>query len=205
MVTCNELIGRLHPIGVDVGFGITADQDLHDPTQMIAHIYASGLGLPDRDYYFKPDDRFVEARAKYHEHLVQMFILAGSTPEAADAAAISVFELEKRFAEATLDNVASRDPLLQDHKTKFDGLSAMAPDFDWGGYFDAARLPRADLNVTEPKFLEAFGRDSQKRRLNSGGAIWPGTSCIPSPTPCPRHLWSRTSPSTAGTLAAPPR
>ena len=68
-----RLIGRLHSIGVAVGFETYADQDLHDPTQIVAHLYASGLGLPDRDYYLKPEDRFVEARAKYHEHVAKMF------------------------------------------------------------------------------------------------------------------------------------
>ncbi|MGH8203028.1 MAG: M13 family metallopeptidase, partial [Steroidobacteraceae bacterium] len=137
----------------------------HEPTQMIAHVYASGLGLPDRDYYLKPEDRFVETRAKYHEHVAKMFTLAGSKPEQADAAAKSVFELEKRFAEASLDNVARRDPLQQDHKIRFDGLAGMASDFDWTAYFDAAKLPRIDLNVTEPKFLEAFNRELAKAPL----------------------------------------
>jgi putative endopeptidase len=154
-----RVIGRLHAIGVDAGFAIRASQDLHDPDRMIAHVFASGLGLPDRDYYLKPDERFVEAREKYREHLAAVFVLAGSTPEAADGAAKSVFELEKRFAEATLDNVARRDPHQRDHKTRFDGLAAMAPGFDWGAYFDGAGLPRADLNVTEPKFLQAFDRE----------------------------------------------
>ena len=157
-----RLIGRLHAIGVGVGFETHADQDLHDPTQIVAHLYASGLGLPDRDYYLKPEERFVEARAKYHEHLAKMFALAGSTPQAAEAAATSVFEMEKRLAEATLDNVASRDPNQLDHKTRFDGLVEMAPDFDWARYFDAARLPRNDLNVTEPKFLQAFNQELAK-------------------------------------------
>src|SRR5262245_3615328 len=154
-----RLIGRLHAIGVGVGFGIASSPDLHEPTQMVADIFASGLGLPDRDYYLKPDDRFVEARAKYREHVAKMFALAGSSPESADAAAASVFELEKRFAEVTLDNVASRDPLQQDHETSFDGLAGMAPAFDWARYFDGAKLPRIDLNVSEPKFLEAFSRE----------------------------------------------
>src|SRR5688572_18858331 len=111
-----RLIARLHAIGVDAGFEIDVDQDLHEPSLMIAHVAASGLGLPDRDYYLKTEERFVDARAKYHEHVAKMFVLAGSKPEAAEAAAKSVFELEKRFAESSLDNVASRDPLLQDHK-----------------------------------------------------------------------------------------
>ena len=157
-----RLIGRLHAIGVDAGFEIDADQDLHEPTRVIAHVDASGLGLPDRDYYLKPEDRFVEARAKYHEHVARMFVLAGSTQEAADTAATSAFELEKRLAEATLDNVASRDPFQQDHKTSFAGLAGMAPDFNWAGYFDAARLPHSDLNVTQPKFLQAFNRELAK-------------------------------------------
>src|SRR5262245_5703676 len=152
-------IGKLHGIGVDVGFGLVSLQDLHDPTRVIAHIGSAGLGLPDRDYYLKPEDRFVEARAKYQEHVAAMCELAGWTTEAAAAAAKNLFELEKRFADATLDNVASRDPNLQDHKTSFAGLSAMAPAFDWGAYFDAAKLPRSDLNVGEPKFLETFSRE----------------------------------------------
>jgi putative endopeptidase len=157
-----RVISHLHAIGVEVGFELFADQDLHDPTLVIAHVDASGLGLPDRDYYLKTEDRFVDVRAKYHEHLVKMFVLAEWTPEAADAAATSVFELEKRLAEASLDNVARRDPLLRDHKTSFDALGAMAPNFDWVSYFDVASLPRIDLNVAEPKFLEAFNKEFAK-------------------------------------------
>jgi len=153
-----RLISRLHAIGVNVAFAVNSYPDLHDPTRMIAHVQAAGLGLPDRDYYLKPDDRFVETRAKYREHLAKMFTLAGAAPEAAEAAAAATFDLEKRFAEATLDNVASRDPNQLDHKTGFDGLSAMAPHFGWAAYFDAAQLPHIDLNVTEPKFLAEFDR-----------------------------------------------
>ena len=157
-----RFIARSHAIGVDAGFEIDVDQDLHEPSLMIAHVDASGLGLPDRDYYLKTEERFIDVRAKYLEHVARMFVLAGSTPDAAEAAAKSVFELEKRLAEASLDNVASRDPLLQDHKVRFDGLVKMAPDFDWTRYFDGAMLPRNDLNVTEPKFLEAFNRELAK-------------------------------------------
>ena len=154
-----RVIGHLHGLGINAGFGVSAGQDLHDPTQMVAHLGAGGLGLPDRDYYLKPEARFVEARAKYHDHLARMFVLAGWKAEPADAAANSVFAFEKRLAEATLDNVARRDPVQLDHKTTFPGLVAMAPDFDWVRYFDGAKLPRVDLNVTEPKFVQAFDHE----------------------------------------------
>ena len=152
-------IGHLHALGIDAGFGLSSGQDLHDPTQVIAHVDAAGIGLPDRDYYLKPESRFVEARAKYHEHLTKMFVLAGATTAAADAKATTVFEFEKRLAEATLDNVARRDPVQQDHKTSFAALIEMVPDFDWAAYFDAAKLPRVDLNVAQPAFLKQFDKE----------------------------------------------
>ena len=149
-------IEHLHDIGVAVPFGLMPAQDLHDPTQMIAHLTAGGLGLPDRDYYLKPEQRFVEARAKYQTHVTKMFELAGAKPAAAKADAATVFAFEKRLAEASLDNVALRDPTQQDHKTRFADLDKLAPSFAWAAYFDAGKLPHADLNVTQPKFLQQF-------------------------------------------------
>jgi len=152
-------IGHLHDIGIAVPFNLVAAQDLHDPTQVIAHLSAGGLGLPDRDYYLKPEKRFVETRAKYHEHVAKMLELAGAKPTAAKADAATVFAFEKRLAEASLDNVALRDPKQQDHKTKFADLPTLAPSFDWSAYFDAGKMPHADLNVLQPKFLQQFDKE----------------------------------------------
>jgi endothelin-converting enzyme/putative endopeptidase len=154
-----KTIGELHDDGIAVPFLVVAQQDLHDPTTVIAHIAAGGLGLPDRDYYLKPDQRFVEAREKYHVHVAKMFELAGANPAVAKQDAEAVFAFEKRLAEASLDNVALRDPIQQDHKTTFADLQKSAPDFDWSAYFDAAKIPRIDLNVTQPKFVRQVDQE----------------------------------------------
>jgi endothelin-converting enzyme/putative endopeptidase len=161
-----RMIRRLHEMSVDVTFGVTASPDNHDPTQVIADIYATGLGLPDRDYYFKPEPRFQEARDKYRAHVATTLKLAGYGEADAKAAADTVFALETKLAEASLDRVSLRDPQATDHKTAFADLSKLAPSFDWAAYFDAARLPRADLNVQEPAFLRALDRELQGRPLS---------------------------------------
>ncbi len=153
-----RMIGRFHDLGIRVPFGLMAVPDNHDPSQVIADVFAAGLGLPDRDYYLKPEDRFREAREKYQIHVAAMFRLAGSDEAAAKSAAGTVFAFEKKLAEATLDNVARRDPRATDHKTSFPDLQKLAPRFDWAGYFQKAGLPRAALNVQEPKFLEEVDR-----------------------------------------------
>ncbi len=154
-----KTIARLHDVNVPVPFGVFAAPDNHEPANTIAYVVASGLGLPDRDYYVKTEPRFQEAREKYHAHVTAMFKLAGASDADARAAADAVFDQEKALAEASLDNVALRDPQATDHKTTFAELTTLAPRFDWAAYFDAAHLPRVALNVTEPKFLAEFDRE----------------------------------------------
>lgn len=154
-----RVIGRLHDVGIGVPFKIVVAQDLHDPTRVIAHVDAGGLGMPDRDYYLKSEKRFVQARDKYREHVAKTFELAGADPAGAKRDAAIVFAFEKRLAEASLDNVALRDPHNEDHKTTFAGLAKQAPEFDWAAYFDAAKIPHDDLNVTQPKFLQRFATE----------------------------------------------
>ena len=148
-----RMIRQLQSLSVSAPFGMGSAPDNHNPGQTIATIYASGIGLPDRDYYLKPDQRFQEAREKYATHVTNMFKLAGYNEASAKAAATTVFDFEKKLAEASLDNVALRDPQATDHKTSFDALTKMAPSVDWAALFTESKISRADLNVTEPKFL----------------------------------------------------
>src|SRR5262245_38371333 len=104
-----QMIIRLHKLGIFVPFGLPSLPDPHNPSQTIANIFASGLGLPDRDYYLKPEQRFQEAREKYVAHVENMFQLAGYEQANAKAAARRVFEVEKKLAENSLDNVTLRD------------------------------------------------------------------------------------------------
>jgi len=152
------MIVRLHGMALFVPFGLVSNPDNHEPTRVIATVFASGLGLPDRDYYLKPEDRFKEAREKYLAHVEAIFALAGYGKEKAAAAAATVFAFERKLAEASLDNVALRDPQATDHPTRFEDLKKMTPHVDWDGYFAAGALAKADLNVTEPKFLEEIDR-----------------------------------------------
>ncbi len=155
---------KLHDIGVFAPFGVTSQPDQHEPSRTIADVFASGLGMPDRDYYLKPEPRFVEAREKYKAHVAKMLQLAGMKPQDATA----VFDFETRLAKASLDNVELRDPSATDHVVPFAKLSTWTPKFDWNAYFDRAHMQRADLNVDQPKFMEEVNRELADTPL----AVW---------------------------------
>ena len=149
-------IGRLHELAIPVPFGLNASPDSQQPTRVVADIYASGLGLPDRDYYVKSEPRFQEAREKYRVHVAHVIELGGASRAASRRAADAVFAMEKQLAVASLDNVALRDPHATNHKITFIELTNLAPNFDWPGYFAAAKLPRSTVNVQQPGFMKAM-------------------------------------------------
>jgi endothelin-converting enzyme/putative endopeptidase len=154
----SNMIGRFHRMGIGVPFFFGGESDAHNPNDVIAKVYASGLGMPDRDYYVKTEDRFKDARAKYLAHVAAIFRLAAESDARAKAEADTVLRMETKLAEASLDNVALRDPKATDHKTTFADLQKMTPHFPWAPYYKTAGVTPGDLNVAEPKFLAEFDR-----------------------------------------------
>jgi len=161
-----RVMAEMHDILVQVPFALGGQQDPHKPSWVLADIGASGLGLPDRDYYLKPEPRFKEAREKYVAHVAAMLQLAGWDAKSAAAAAQTIMGMETKLAEASLDNVALRDPAATDHNTTLAQLQAMAPHVDWAAYFTSRQLPTdVDLNVDEPKFMQEVDRQMQQTPL----------------------------------------
>ena len=154
-----RVIAALKQEGISAPFTFSSAQDPHNPTQVIADTGAGGLGLPDRDFYFKDDPKSKETRQKYLEHVAEVFQLAGSDKAAADKAAQTVLKMETGLAGASLTNVELRDPYATDHVMKLDEAQKLAPDFDWAKYFAAMNLdPKVAFNVDEPKFLAELER-----------------------------------------------
>ena len=141
--------------GANVLFDFDSGSDFKNASQMIAQVDQGGLGMPDRDYYFKDDPKSVELRKKYVEHVAKMFVLLGDDAAKAAAEAKVVMEIETALAKAALDQTSRRDPQKVYHKLTNKELAALSPAFDWNTYFDGVGAPRFDsLNVAEPEFVK---------------------------------------------------
>ena len=172
MKTKRDLPATLARLHLDTGdgglfFGFGSSQDFADSSRVIAFASAGGLGLPDRDYYLKEDDRSRDIRAKYVAHITRMFELLGEGAEAAGHDAATVMAIETELARASLDRVERRDPYKLFHKVDLKGLAAMTPGFDWHRYLAAVGLARAkDFNVTQPEFFKALSGELETRSLD---------------------------------------
>jgi len=140
-------------------FVFSSNQDLADSTSVIAFAESGGLGLPDRDYYTKDDDKSKELRTRYAAHVARVFGLLGDPPDAARREAAKVMEIETALAKASLTRTQRRDPYKRFHKMDAQGLKALTPGFDWDGYLETVGLSRLNtFNVTEPEFFKELDR-----------------------------------------------
>lgn len=150
-------IARLHLFGAAAGFFFTSEQDPKNTAMMIAASGQGGLGLPDRDYYLRDDEKSKALRADYVAHVAKLFELAGDKPEAAQADAAAVMKLETALATASKTRVALRDPNANYHKMPVAEVVKLAPHFDWPAYFAAIGLKEpGDIDIGQPEFLQAF-------------------------------------------------
>ncbi|MBI5201899.1 MAG: M13 family metallopeptidase [Elusimicrobia bacterium] len=154
------LLARLHAEGVGAAFSFNSDQDYKDSTKVIGEVDQSGLGLPDRDYYFKTDEKSVRLRKQYVWHAAKMFGLLGDDPKTAAAEAETVMRLETALAKVSMDRVSRRDPENVYHKMSAKELAAISPAFDWNRYFVETEAPASPwLNVVSTGFLSGFSAE----------------------------------------------
>ncbi|HEX5788498.1 MAG TPA: M13-type metalloendopeptidase [Woeseiaceae bacterium] len=124
--------------GLDAPIGLTQFADLKRPTHYGIYAFQSGLGLPDREFYFNTDTKSVEIRDKYVEHIGRMFELAG-LPDGA-AAADTIMKLETRLAAENMKKEDTRNWAANYNKVPFDELPELMPKFNWDGWIEAAEI-----------------------------------------------------------------
>jgi len=161
-------LGAAHLAGGDALFNFRSEPDMKNAQLIIATTDQGGIGLPERDYYFKEDAKSSELRAKYIQHVQNMFQLLGYSPAEATTKAKVVMEIETALAKASLDNVSRRDPQRLYHKMTRKELAALSPAFDWSKYIRALSTPQFDsLNVYVPEFVKGFNTVIQGQSLDN--------------------------------------
>jgi predicted metalloendopeptidase len=147
-------LASLRVSGVDVGFTIGGAPDPKNAEMVISEIDQAGIGLPERDYYFRDDAASQKIRAQYRAHQAAMLRLSGDAGASADAA--SAYALERILAKASKPAADLRDPYALYHPMHIDGLVALAPHLAMKTYFATARVPAVGIvTVSEPDFVRA--------------------------------------------------
>jgi predicted metalloendopeptidase len=141
-------------IGARVPFTVAVGQDPRKSDVYTVLISQAALGMPDRDYYLRDDERFAGVRKAYTNYITELFTLA-KRPDPAGAAD-RILAFETTLAKAQWDRARSRDRDATYNKRTRDELQKAMPNFDWSAYFTQVNAPRAsEVIVRQPDYLTA--------------------------------------------------
>lgn len=159
---------RLHQKGIAPLFRFSAQPDFKNSRMIIAAVSQGGLGLPDRDYYLRDEEKFSSVRKEYVAHLAKMFELAGVPAPKALTDAERVIALETSLAAASMPRVDMRKPENVYHVMPVSELDASAPLFEWPAFFHGIGLEElVSLNVAQPEFIAEANRLLDEAPLES--------------------------------------
>jgi putative endopeptidase len=160
-------VARLHSRQVGVFFTFDSSPDPKNASMTIADLDQGGLGLPEKDFYFRTDEKSQQIRTKYVAHIGRMFQLIGVPATDADKKAQSIMALETELAKASLDVTTRRDPQLLVHEMPKMELAQLTPAFNFNQFFTQLRTPEfSQLNVAVPGFFKGLNTALSKRPLD---------------------------------------
>ncbi|KFZ31257.1 peptidase M13 [Pseudidiomarina salinarum] len=143
-------------MGVSNPFGFYVYPDAKDPETNAMYMSQSGLGLPDRDYYLKDEEKFNEIRAQYQDYIADMLELVGYSET--EAAAEAILELETKLAEIQWSRVESRNADKTYNKHTTAELQELFGSFDFAAFAEPAGITVADAAIVrQPSYFNAFG------------------------------------------------
>ncbi len=154
-----SVLAKLLAVRVQPFFDLSSDQDAGDATQEIAEFDQPRLGLPERGYYLRTDEKSKKLREQYAEHVAKIFVLAGEPDAKAKSDAQAVLAFETELAKASLSNEERRDPRAVYHKVELAKFEQSLPAFSVGSYLkDAGLTDIQSLNVVSPAYFEQLNK-----------------------------------------------
>jgi putative endopeptidase len=152
-----KLTAHFHQYGMEPFFSFSVYADEKNSSMNAINIWQDGIGLPDRDYYFREGERAEKIRASYINLITQLFILNGVEEDEAMMRAATIFSIESDLAENSNTRVENRSPELTYNKLSVDDLAEEMGSFDFKLYLKTLNVPFFDsVIVGQPKFIQSI-------------------------------------------------
>jgi putative endopeptidase len=133
-----------------LSFYIGADQK--NSGMNIVNFGQTGLGLPDRDYYFKSDSASIALQKAYQQYIKKIFVLTGDDSVKASHKCATVYALEKQIAGSHRNNVQLRDPQSNYNKVTVASLDKKMPMITWSNFLNNVGAKTDSLNLAQPGY-----------------------------------------------------
>lgn len=134
--------------------GFRVGPDIKNSAINIVNVSQTGIGLPERDYYFRTDSSTIAIQKAYQAYLTTLFKLSGTEASAAAKMASAVFGIEKELAASHKTNIERRNVQANYNKLAVADIAKKQPNIDWATYFSGLGIKIDSLNVQQPAYYD---------------------------------------------------
>ena len=149
-----KFIAEQEKVGNSSVLGFYIGPDPKQSTVNIAQFAQTGIGLPDRDYYFEKDSSTLVIQNAYRTYLTTLFELTGVDNAAAAKNAATVYKIENQLATSHKTNVERRDVQANYNKLAVSALAKRQPNIGWATLLPELGLKVDSLNVEQPVYYD---------------------------------------------------
>lgn len=145
----------LNKKGISGMMGFYVYSDFKNSNANASYFGQTGLGLPDKDFYFEP--QYESIKKEYTEHIERMFICLGNTAVDAKTNAQIIMKIETELAKVSQNATEQRDVEKQYNPISSIQLKVLRPNINWDVYFLTIGIKTPDILVlNQPKFYEGL-------------------------------------------------
>lgn len=150
-------VAELKKAGSSTLFGNGVGQDDKNSDVMAYKLSQGGIGLPEREYYFKKDSTTVTIRNEYVKYITTLLTMSGDDATAAAQSAKNILALETQLAQASRKLEDLRDPYKNYNKMAVTDLGKMNSSFNWSEFLSLTGVKNIDsVIVGQPEFFTAL-------------------------------------------------
>ena len=120
------------------------------------HFGQAGLGLPDRDYYFKSDAATIAIQEAYKTYLTTLFTL--SEQENAEKNAAIVYDIEKKLAESHKTRIERRNVKANYNKMAVADINSGQPNIGWTKLLSQLNLKADSVDIKQPDYYSTLNK-----------------------------------------------
>ena len=158
-------------LGFNAPVGLFAYADAKNPGINTMYLGQGGIGLPEREYYFKDDEKSETLREQYKQLIADIHAMAGWELDSETVA--TIYGVEETIAQAHMTKEATRNFANNYTRYEQEELTNLVPDVAWDAFLGAFGLPEPGylVSITTPFFeqlgpiLDAVALDDWKHYL----------------------------------------
>ena len=135
-----------------LSFSVSADNK--NSSLNIGHVSQSGIGLPERDYYFKTDPSTLAIQEAYKVYLAKLFELTGTDAATAKKDADVVYSIDRQLASSHKTNIELRDINANYNKMSVAQLAKKQPNMRWPDLLNNLGAKTDSIDVSQPAYFD---------------------------------------------------